>query len=74
MLKARFNILASLPIPGGVPDDALTPINIPQPFTLFEFLGNATEVNALPCEETIIKQFAFLSLSVPETCVSSFVN
>ena len=42
IVKARNAILAGLPMPPGVPDDALTPIVIPTPFTLYEFLGNAS--------------------------------
>ncbi|EGO21953.1 hypothetical protein SERLADRAFT_410420 [Serpula lacrymans var. lacrymans S7.9] len=37
--KAR---LAALPLPSGIPDDALKPILIPHPYTFHEFLGNAT--------------------------------
>ena len=41
----RHSILASLPVPTGVPSDALKPISIPAPFTLHEFLGNTTGVS-----------------------------
>lgn len=44
-ISARHSILASLPLPSGVPDDALKPIIIPAPFTLHEFLGNASGVS-----------------------------
>ncbi|THH21494.1 hypothetical protein EW146_g115 [Bondarzewia mesenterica] len=42
LIKARHATLASLPIPAGIPSDALRPITIPAPFTLHEFLANAT--------------------------------
>ena len=45
MAKTRASILTSLPIPADVPDDCLKPIIIPSPFTLHEFLGNATGVS-----------------------------
>ena len=45
MAKTRTSILNSLPIPADVPDDCLQPIIIPIPFTLHEFLGNATGVS-----------------------------
>ncbi|KIM87329.1 hypothetical protein PILCRDRAFT_3823 [Piloderma croceum F 1598] len=41
-ISARHSILAVLPIPADIPDDALKPILIPAPFTLHEFLGNTT--------------------------------
>lgn len=44
-MALRHSILASLPLPSGVPDDALKPISIPAPFTLHEFLGNTTGVS-----------------------------
>lgn len=37
-------MLANLPLPSGIPDDALQPIMIQPPYTLHEFLGNATGV------------------------------
>ncbi|KAI0062133.1 hypothetical protein BV25DRAFT_1991775 [Artomyces pyxidatus] len=40
-IKARHAILAALPLPTGVPSDALRPIVIPAPYTLQEFLANA---------------------------------
>ena len=44
MAKARNAILAALPLPVNVPGDELQPIVIPPPFTLHEFLGNASGV------------------------------
>ncbi|OJA19215.1 hypothetical protein AZE42_06773 [Rhizopogon vesiculosus] len=41
-ILTRQTLLASLPLPVGIPDDALSPILIPPPFTLHEFLGNAS--------------------------------
>lgn len=43
-IALRHSILATLPIPSDIPDDALKPIIIPAPFTLHEFLGNTTGV------------------------------
>jgi hypothetical protein len=43
-IALRHSILAALPIPSDIPDDALKPIVIPAPFTLHEFLGNTTGV------------------------------
>ncbi|KAF7972252.1 hypothetical protein HWV62_18564 [Athelia sp. TMB] len=43
MMTIRHAILAALPIPIEIPmDDALSPVNIPPPFTLHEFLGTTT--------------------------------
>ncbi|KAG1768963.1 hypothetical protein EDD22DRAFT_998070 [Suillus occidentalis] len=41
-ILARQALLATLPLPADIPDDALSPILIPQPYTLHEFLGNAS--------------------------------
>ncbi|KAG9318069.1 hypothetical protein JVU11DRAFT_133 [Chiua virens] len=43
-IAARQKMLASLPLPSGIPDDALQPIMIHPGHTLHEFLGNATGV------------------------------
>ncbi|KAI0044136.1 hypothetical protein FA95DRAFT_1597592 [Auriscalpium vulgare] len=40
-IRIRHAILAALPLPPGIPSDALKPIVIPAPYTLQEFLGNA---------------------------------
>ncbi|KAG1856645.1 hypothetical protein DFJ58DRAFT_702435 [Suillus subalutaceus] len=42
LILARQALLATLPLPADIPDDALNPILIPQPYTLHEFLGNAS--------------------------------
>ncbi|KAF8839849.1 hypothetical protein BDN67DRAFT_904658, partial [Paxillus ammoniavirescens] len=39
---ARQNVLAALPLPTGIPDDALQPIILPAPYSLHEFLGNTS--------------------------------
>jgi hypothetical protein len=49
-ISARYSILAALPIPADIPDDALKPIIIPAPFTLHEFLGNTTGVSTVKAE------------------------
>lgn len=46
MMTIRHTLLAALPIPIDIPtDDALSPVNIPPPFTLHEFLGTTTGVS-----------------------------
>ncbi|KAJ7494337.1 hypothetical protein B0H11DRAFT_2227758 [Mycena galericulata] len=42
IIKARHAMLAMIPLPADPPDDTLKPIVIPPPFTLHEFLANAT--------------------------------
>ncbi|KAJ7041943.1 hypothetical protein C8F04DRAFT_111681 [Mycena alexandri] len=42
IIKARHAMLASIPLPADPPDDCLKPIVIPPPFTLHEFLANAS--------------------------------
>ncbi|KAG2132859.1 uncharacterized protein EDB93DRAFT_1175670 [Suillus bovinus] len=42
LILARQALLAMLPLPADIPDDALNPVLIPQPYTLHEFLGNAS--------------------------------
>ncbi|KAI8974237.1 hypothetical protein BD414DRAFT_424545, partial [Trametes punicea] len=41
-IEARYAVLASLPLPSGIPDDALTPIVIPAPYTLHDFIGTTS--------------------------------
>jgi hypothetical protein len=45
MVRARHAILAELPLPDEIPDDSLKPILIPSPYTLHEFLSNASGVS-----------------------------
>ena len=45
-IDARYAILASLPLPSGVPEDSLTPILIPAPHTLHDFIGTTSGVCA----------------------------
>ncbi|KAG2139042.1 hypothetical protein DEU56DRAFT_980433 [Suillus clintonianus] len=42
LILARQAFLATLPLPANIPDDALNPILIPPPYTLHEFLSNAS--------------------------------
>ncbi|KAJ7107225.1 hypothetical protein C8R43DRAFT_1045129 [Mycena crocata] len=44
IIKARHALLATIPLPADPPDDTLKPIVIPPPFTLHEFLANASGV------------------------------
>lgn len=46
-ISVRHSILAALPIPSDIPEDALKPITIPAPFNLHEFLGNTTGVGTI---------------------------
>ncbi|KIJ17031.1 hypothetical protein PAXINDRAFT_74045, partial [Paxillus involutus ATCC 200175] len=41
-VAARQDVLAALPLPTSIPDDALQPIILPAPYSLHEFLGNAS--------------------------------
>ncbi|PIL33083.1 hypothetical protein GSI_04532 [Ganoderma sinense ZZ0214-1] len=41
-IEARYAILASLPLPSGIPEDSLTPILIPTPYTLHDFVGTTS--------------------------------
>ena len=43
-LKARYELLASLPLPEGVPDDELKPLVLPGTMTIKEFILNACNV------------------------------
>ncbi|KAH9062748.1 hypothetical protein EDB87DRAFT_259550 [Lactarius vividus] len=43
-IRSRHAILAALPLPGGIPSDALRPILIPPSYTLHEFLASAIGV------------------------------
>ncbi|KAF7294621.1 hypothetical protein MIND_00998700 [Mycena indigotica] len=42
IIKARHALLAKIPLPLEPPDDTLKPIILPPPFTLHEFLANAS--------------------------------
>ncbi|TFK85361.1 hypothetical protein K466DRAFT_588151 [Polyporus arcularius HHB13444] len=41
-IEARYSVLASLPLPSGVPEDSLTPVLIPPPYTLHDFIGTTS--------------------------------
>lgn len=43
--KARYAVLADLPIPPEMPTDMLVPIVIPSPYTLQDFIGTASGVS-----------------------------
>ncbi|KAI0695100.1 hypothetical protein C8T65DRAFT_584544 [Cerioporus squamosus] len=43
-IEARYAVLASLPLPSGIPEDALTPILIPPQYTLHDFIGTTSGV------------------------------
>lgn len=46
-LKARYELLASLPLPEGVPDDELKPLVFPGTMTIKEFILGASNVRPL---------------------------
>ncbi|TBU40047.1 hypothetical protein BD309DRAFT_1083015 [Dichomitus squalens] len=41
-IEARYAILASLPLPSDIPDDSLTPIFIPAPYTLHDVVSTTS--------------------------------
>ncbi len=47
-IEARYSVLASLPLPSGVPEDSLTPVLIPPPYTLHDFIGTTSGVSLSP--------------------------
>ncbi|KAI9570737.1 hypothetical protein HD554DRAFT_2241937 [Boletus coccyginus] len=50
-IAARQAMLAILPLPSGIPDDALQPIMIHPPHTLHEFLGNSSGPTTYWCPD-----------------------
>lgn len=63
MMTIRHAILAALPIPIEIPmDDALSPVNIPPPFTLHEFLGTTTGVSERTARVSLCSINLFQSL------------
>ncbi|KAI1791608.1 hypothetical protein LXA43DRAFT_1140231 [Ganoderma leucocontextum] len=46
-IEARHAILASLPLPSGIPEDSLTPILITAPYSLHDFVGTTSGVTRL---------------------------
>lgn len=66
-IATRQTILATLPLPSGIPDDALQPIMIHPPHTLHEFLGNVSGVGLFQVS------FAMLTpSSLSRTCEDYF--
>lgn len=43
-IDTRYAILASLPLPSDIPEDSLTPILIPPPHSLHDFIGTTSGV------------------------------
>ncbi|OSD02134.1 hypothetical protein PYCCODRAFT_443491 [Trametes coccinea BRFM310] len=41
-IESRYSVLANLPLPSDIPDDALTPITIPAPHTLNDFISTTS--------------------------------
>lgn len=62
-IAARQAMLATLPLPSGIPDDALQPIMIHPPHTLHEFLGNSSGVGFFRVSFVILT-----SSSLSRTC------
>ncbi|KAH8999160.1 hypothetical protein EDB92DRAFT_1791181, partial [Lactarius akahatsu] len=50
-IRSRHAILATLPLPVGIPSDALRPILIPPSYTLHEFLASAIGLTTNWCPE-----------------------
>lgn len=50
--KARYAVLADLPIPPEMPTDMLVPIVIPSPYTLQDFIGTASGVSVYAAQNT----------------------
>jgi hypothetical protein len=46
MIKARCSILASLPLPDEVPNDMLSPLMIPAPYTFQDYISSMPGVSA----------------------------
>ena len=63
-ITARQAMLATLPLPSGIPDDALQPIVIHPPHTLHEFLGNVSGV----CLPSIVSFVTLTSSSLSRIC------
>ena len=62
-LKARYELLASLPLPEGIPDDELKPLVLPGNMTIKEFILNACNVRrpfARDVEADLPTQLQFL--------------
>jgi hypothetical protein len=59
-LKARYELLASLPLPEGVPDDELKPLILPGTMTIKEFILSACNVRPPTsfCAETDLSRLA----------------
>lgn len=55
-IAARHAILAALPLPPGIPSDALRPILIPSAYTLQEFLACAVGVGFFSYKQISINQ------------------
>ena len=66
-MDARFAILAQLPVPEGIPSDALMPIRIPPPFTLQDFLGM---VSAVGSTLVLVRIPELISIAAPQNVVS----
>ena len=68
-IAARQALLATLPLPSGIPDDALQPIMIHPPHTLHEFLGNASGVSLFRIPLAILTSSSF-----SRTCEDSLLT
>lgn len=53
IVKARNQILASIPLPPNPPDNPLVPISLPSSMSLHEFLSSASAVRLFNCHGTV---------------------
>jgi hypothetical protein len=72
-LKARHELLASLPLPEGVPDDELKPLILPGNMTIKEFILGACNVRSpfacdveanLPCPAPVSSKRVLLCIII----------
>lgn len=73
-IDARYAILASLPLPCDIPDDSLTPILIPHPYTLHDFIATTSGVSHrifTPSHQWFISSFIY-SYCGPSKCLPVF--
>ena len=71
-IEARYAILASLPLPGDIPDDSLTPVLIPAPYSLHDFVGTTSGVRTSSFSLLLWADALPLSLCELSTCISLY--
>ena len=68
-IEARYAILASLPLPSGIPEDSLTPILIPAPYTLHDFVGTTSGVSTYSRARHSSSSLVLLSATAFSVCI-----